>query len=228
MEIQWHPSPNFTVGRGNRNIIGIINHITAGLYPGCLNWMCNITASASAHYLVTKSGEIFQMVKEADTAWHAGIVLNPTWKLYDGTNPNRYTLGIEHECVSGGELTEAQYESTLELHKQLCEKYSIPIDRLHIIGHYETDSVNRKNDPGDKFPWQRLMNDLNKYFQKEEVQDVRYNTIDEIPTYARDYVQKLINEGSLAGDGKNLNITEDMIRGWIINERHLKALGVIK
>lgn len=159
MKIQWSASPNFSSRKG-RTPIAVVDHITAGLMPGTLSWMKNPQAQASAHYLVTKDGEIFQMVKDEDAAWHAGAVANPDWSLYDGTNPNRYTLGIEHECISGGELTEAQYQATLWLHRQLIAKWGIPIDQEHIIGHYRIDSVNRPNDPGPDFPWQRLFVDL--------------------------------------------------------------------
>ncbi len=122
--------------------------------------MQNPVSKASAQYLVTRSGLIFQMVKDEDASFHAGQVNKPNWKLYDGTNPNRYTIGIEHENLGGGELTEAQYQATLWLHKQLIQKYSIPVDGDHIIGHYRIDSVNRPNCPGPKFPWQRLFADL--------------------------------------------------------------------
>jgi len=158
--IEQAPSPNLTRGRSGKKIIAIVLHITAGLYPGCLNWMRNPAAKASAHYLVTKTGGIYQMVKDADTAWHAGFVNRPTWKLYDGTNPNRYTLGIEFECLSGGELTEAQYQAGLWLIQKLAQKHGIPVDEDHIIGHYRIDAVNRPNDPGPQFPWERLMADL--------------------------------------------------------------------
>ncbi len=160
MQIKQKLSPNYTAGRKNKWIIAIVNHITAGLMPGTLSWLMNPAAMASAHYLVTKSGEIYQLVADENTAWHAGAVHNPSWSLYDGTNPNRYTIGIEHECISGGELTEAQYQATLWLHQQLVQKYSISIDTDHIIGHYRIDSVNRPNDPGSLFPWDRLYNDL--------------------------------------------------------------------
>lgn len=160
MNIQWAGSPNFTAGRNGKKIIAIVDHITAGLMPGTLSWMKNPAAKASAHYLVTKKGEIYQLVKDQDTAWHAGIVNKPSWPLYDGTNPNRYTVGIEHECVSGGELTKAQYQATLWLHKQLVQNYGIPATIDHIIGHNRIDSVNRPNDPGPLFPWQRLFADL--------------------------------------------------------------------
>ena len=160
MNIQWAGSPNFTAGRNGKKIIAIVNHITAGLMPGTLSWMRNPAAKASAHYLVTKAGEIYQLVREEDTAWHAGIVNKPNWPLYDGSNPNRYTIGIEHECRSGGELTEAQYHATLWLHKQLIQKYGIPANADYIIGHNRIDAINRPNDPGPLFPWQRLIADL--------------------------------------------------------------------
>lgn len=159
-KVKQAQSPNCSRGRSGKKIIAIVLHITAGLYPGCLSWMRNPAAKASAHYLVTKSGEIYQMVQDADTSWHAGFVNRPTWKLYDGTNPNRCTLGIEFECLSGGELTEAQYQAGLWLIQELAQKYGIPVDEEHIIGHYRIDSVNRPNDPGTQFPWARLFTDL--------------------------------------------------------------------
>lgn len=159
-KIEWVGTPNFRSGRNGRKPLAIVNHITAGSYPGCLSWMQNPASQASAHYLVLRDGRILQLVKDEDTAWHAGIANKPNWKLYDGTNPNAYTIGIEHEGTDG-ELTEAQYQSTLWLHRQLMAKYpAIKPDSDHIIGHYRIDSVNRPNCPGPKFPWAKLLADL--------------------------------------------------------------------
>lgn len=153
-------SPNFRRGRQGYSIIAIVNHITDGLMPGTLNWMLSTESKVSAHYLVTKTGRIIQMVADEDTAYAVGNVNQPTWTLYDGSNPNNYTLSIEHEALSGEGLTEAQYQSTMALHWQLISKWQIPIDRNHIIGHYVLDSINRLNDPGANFPWEQLMADL--------------------------------------------------------------------
>lgn len=157
--IEWQRSPNYHKGRNGKKTIAIVNHITAGAFPGCLSWMQNQKSEASAHYLVTKMGRIINLVKDEDTAWHCGIVKKPKWKLYDGTNPNCYTIGIEHESFGEG-LTEEQYQATLWLHRQLISKWGIPVDRNHIIGHYMIDSINRPNCPGKNFPWDRLINDL--------------------------------------------------------------------
>lgn len=159
MEIKQVASPNFRSGRSGKKIIAIVDHITAGAFPGCLNWLVNPQAQASAHYLVNQAGEIYQLVQDEDTAWHAGIVAKPNWPLYDGSNPNRYTLGIEHEGFDGT-LSEAQYQATLWLHRQLTARWGIPVNRDHIIGHYRIDSVNRPNCPGPNFPWDRLLADL--------------------------------------------------------------------
>lgn len=160
MQIIQKPSPNFKPGRNGKKPIAIVDHITAGLMPGCLSWMCNPAAKASAQYLVTRKGEVYQLVKDEDTAYHAGIVNKPSWPLYDGSNPNYYTIGIEHEGYPTEPLTKAQYQATLWLHRQLIAKWGIPVDRDHIIGHYRIDSVNRPNCPGPLFPWDRLFNDL--------------------------------------------------------------------
>ena len=225
MDIQWMKSPNYKAGRGGRVVKAIVNHITAGDFPGCLYWLCDPKSGSSAHYLITRTGEIWQMVRESDTAWHAGIVNRPTWKLYDGANPNKRTIDIEHECISGGELTELQYQATLQLQRELCAKYGIPIDRNHIIGHYEINPVDRPGCPGKDFPWDRLMKDLQKKEVEEVSQEKRINTLEEVPAYAREFIQQLVDEGSLAGTGSGLNLTEDMIRTWVVWENHLKKAG---
>ena len=52
-----------------------------------------------------------------------------------------------------------------------------------------------------------------------EMVEKRYNTIEEIPDWGKPTIQKLINKGCFA-DINKLNLTEDMIRGWIINDRY--------
>ena len=210
-KIVWKPSPNFTKGRRGRKIIAIVNHITAGNYPGCLSWLQNPKAKASAHYLVTKLGDIYQLVKDEDTAWHAGIVNQPNWPLYDGTNPNHITIGIEHECISGGRLTEMQYQATLWLHKQLCIKHGIPVDNNHIIGHYRTDSVNRPNDPGPDFPWQRLFADL--------------KGSEKVPEWKREIMDKAHDLGLI---DKSMHKPDEPVAKWFVLGVALNLIKIIR
>lgn len=160
IKIETILSPNFRRGRQGYKIIAIVNHITAGLMPATLNWLLNPSSKVSAHYLVTKSGRIIQLVDDEDTAFAVGNVNQPNWPLYNGSNPNNYTISIEHEALAGEGLTDEQYQATLELHGMLISKWKIPVDLDHIIGHSRLDSINRANDPGSGFPWKELLSDL--------------------------------------------------------------------
>jgi hypothetical protein len=161
-DIKWIGSPNFEPGRGGHSIAVIVNHIMCGSEEGTDSWFQNRASKVSAHYGVSRTGEIHQYVRDEDTAWHAGIVKNPSWPLYSqyAGHINQVSIGIEHEGWPGDGLTEAQYQSTLWLHRYLHDKHGILLDRLHIIGHDELDTVTRRDCPGPKFPWSRLMRDL--------------------------------------------------------------------
>jgi N-acetyl-anhydromuramyl-L-alanine amidase AmpD len=127
--------------------------------PGCLEWLQNPESQSSATFIVCRNGDILQLVKMEDKHWANGLVNRPSWSLYDGTNPNNYTISIEHECLAGEELTEAQYQSSLWLHRYIMDKYpAIKVDNDHIIGHYRINLGHAC--PGPNFPWDRLFKDL--------------------------------------------------------------------
>lgn len=129
---RWVPaSPrNYTVGRAGRSVSYVVIHTMQGSYSGSISWFQNPAAQGSAHYNIRSSdGEITQMVDESDTAWHAG-----------NSNINGRSVGIEHEgfvADPGRWNTEQMYASSARLVRMLCDRYRIPIDREHIIGHYQ-------------------------------------------------------------------------------------------
>ena len=55
--------------------------------------------------------------------------------------------------------------------------------------------------------------------KKEEDEEMRYNTVAECPEWARKTIQKLIDKGYLSGDGKSLDMSHDMVRMLVINDR---------
>lgn len=159
------PRGNYKVGRDGYTVKGIVCHITADkIYNNAVNWFCNPQSGVSAHYVIEKNGDIFMCVAPENKAYHAGIVNKSTAKIFfdmDSQNPNLYTIGIE--CVSAGEpLTDVQYQALKDLITKLCQDYNIPCDRYHIIGHYETDSVSRANDPKISYSVDKLVSDLNQ------------------------------------------------------------------
>ncbi|MFF2410966.1 peptidoglycan-binding protein [Streptomyces sp. NPDC058092] len=143
----WVPADahNFAVGR-TAKIDKVIIHVTQGSYAGSISWFQNPTAEVSAHYVVRSSdGQITQMVRDSDTAYHA-------------RSQNSSALGIEHEGFIDDPswFTDTMYRSSAALTKHLCDRYGIPKDRAHIIGHSEAPG-NDHTDPGPYWDWNRYM-----------------------------------------------------------------------
>ncbi|MGW0604874.1 N-acetylmuramoyl-L-alanine amidase [Streptomyces sp. NPDC002640] len=143
----WVPADasNYTVGRSSA-ITHVVVHVTQGSYAGSISWYQNPSSDVSAHYTIRSSdGQVTQSVREKDTAWHA-------------RSGNPYSVGIEHEgYVSDPKwFTDAMYRSSAALTKHLADRYGIPKDRAHIVGHVEVPG-NDHTDPGPYWDWSYYM-----------------------------------------------------------------------
>lgn len=124
-------------------------HVTEGTHEGTAEHFASDATDASAHYEVLKTGRIVQYVEEKDQAFHNGRVHEPTAPLVlerPGVNPNAYSIGIEHEGSGKEAMTPPQLAASLELVRDICTRYHIPMDRRHIVGHREVYSL--KTCPG--------------------------------------------------------------------------------
>lgn len=157
----------------------IVIHVAVATLQGTFNTFNNPTEQKSSHYCVGEAGEIWQFVADEDNAWHAGFIVNPTsalvkMRIGSYPSPNAYTIGIENagEYVgdsSPGEFTAAQYESNGWLVAQLSKKWSIPLDRVHIIGHREIRSD--KTCPGQYVSIDRILAIAQKYLTASQPVD---------------------------------------------------------
>lgn len=131
--LEWYPasSANQLQGRGGGSVKYVLVHVTEGSYWSTLSWFRQANPySASTQYVIRSSdGHIAQMVSEANTAWHAGN------DFY-----SRNSIGIEHEGFVNNPsawFTESMYRSSARLVCAIAKRYSIPVDRQHIIGHFQ-------------------------------------------------------------------------------------------
>jgi hypothetical protein len=151
--IGCHPA-NFRTGRDGLRPKAIVIHIIVGSQQSADNWFNNPAAGVSAHFSVSKGGEVHQYVDTDDTAFHAGVVASPTWigieHRPDGSflNPNLYTIGIEHEGMPEDDWTDAMYDASSRLVRMSADRYVIPLDSNHIIHHREIRAT--KSCPGFK------------------------------------------------------------------------------
>lgn len=109
---QFVYSPNQS-SRSGHEIKGIILHYTrGGDINGTINWFKNRDAKVSAHYVVSRSGKVYQMVKEERSAWHAGSSTTKP-ELNGLIGLNRYTIGIE--ICNWGTLFKATKDEEVKL-----------------------------------------------------------------------------------------------------------------
>ena len=144
----WAPANSGNFAVSNRESTHPINyvviHTTQGSYSGTISWFQNPSSNVSSHYVIRSSdGQVTQMVREKDIAWHAG---NSTY--------NAQSIGIEHEgFVSDPSwYTDAMYRASAALTRNVCLKYGIPMTRSRIIGHVEVPGATH-TDPGPNWNW---------------------------------------------------------------------------
>lgn len=159
MQIKDNLSGNYNAGRP-RGIDRIIIHVTEGGYQSSIDWLKNPNVEASCHYIINASGtEITRLVKDGDTAWHAGNL-----------DMNYRSIGIEHTGYTAvGNFSEGLYRAGAELTAKLCKQYGIPADRQHILAHAEVPYPNNHTDPGPKWDWSKFMSYVKEYYNAGEI-----------------------------------------------------------
>jgi len=106
----------------------------------------------SSHYLVDEEGTVLQLVPEARRAWHAGA---SHWA--GESDINSCSIGIEisnpgHE-FGYADFPPHQIATVIALCKDILGRHKIPTAR--VLAHSDV-APGRKQDPGEKFPWQEL------------------------------------------------------------------------
>jgi N-acetyl-anhydromuramyl-L-alanine amidase AmpD len=189
---EWIPAPHEEFGEGDygnhdlgdrpasQRIRYIVIHDTEGAWEGVLNMVQDPTYVSWNYSLRSTDGHIAQHVKAKDVAWHAG-----NWFV------NATSIGLEHEGFLANPdawYTEAMYRSSARLVRYLSEKYDIPLDRQHILGHDNVPGptagtiATMHTDPGPYWDWAHYFALLGRPF--EATADLRGGLVTIRPDYA--------------------------------------------
>ncbi|QIA08826.1 N-acetylmuramoyl-L-alanine amidase [Draconibacterium halophilum] len=163
----------------------VIHYTAGGSFVSSANWLLRKEARASAHLVIGRKGDIFQLLGLDKISWHAG---RSEWN--GRKNLNNYSIGIELAnygllkkspkgyVTSYGQLidddnvilashksggtelpweryTEEQLSTLEEVCLAIRQKYSIN----EIVGHEDIAPV-RKTDPGPAFPMLEFKNKI--------------------------------------------------------------------
>ena len=176
---------------------------------------------ASAHYFVDEHG-VMQSVRECDTAWHCGA--RAYWHP-ECRNAN--SIGIEmcsRKRADGSYYIKPEtVANAAALAKDIMQRYGIDTD--HVLRHYDVTGKRCPmpwvDDPAQWTAFKDMLTPKNTTtVEEDDDMATRYNTVAELPEWAQEETQKLIDRGALLGDEHgNLDVTMDMLRTMIVCQR---------
>lgn len=145
-------SPNID-DRKNQPVDMLVLHYTdMATVEAAVAHLCNPESRVSAHYVVSETGEVFQLVDEVMRAWHAG---ESYWR--GASNINSRSIGIEianpGHTLGYVPFPAVQMEAVRSLSAEIIARHAIPA--RNVVGHSDVAFL-RKKDPGELFDWSML------------------------------------------------------------------------
>lgn len=186
--------------------------------------------SVCVHAFVQADGTVYQTLPWETIAWHCGGAANDTHIGVEMTEPSAgMTYAEAAKQITG------TYHAAVELFAWLCKIYGLdPLADGVIIGHAEGHRRGVASNHADpEYLWnaygmgftmdgfrQDVYAEMHKNDEEDDEDMIRYNTIEEVPSWAREEAQRLIDRGALQGgtDGR-LDLSEDMLRTMIVCQR---------
>lgn len=125
----------------------ILHHTAQDSLEQTLKTFTVTRTQVSAHYVISRTGKVVQMVNDYLRSNHAGL-----GKWGNDTDLNSSSIGIELDNNGNEPYSDAQMRSLVEVLAVLKKRYNIPT--ANFIGHSDI-APKRKQDPNN-FPWKVL------------------------------------------------------------------------
>lgn len=188
--------------------------------------------SVCVHAFVQRDGTVYQTMPWTVQAWHCGGSANSTHIGVEMTEPASIAYtghGAEWRDLDTA-ATETHirgtYAAAVELFAQLCAQFGLdPLADGVIISHSEgrmRGVASAHADPEHLWkPFGLTMygfrrdvyNAMNGIDNDEEEDVMRYNSISEVPEWARGTIKEMMDEGLISGTGGgNLDLSDDVLR----------------
>lgn len=197
------------------------------------------TARYFAHAVLQADGTVYQTMPWDYLCYHVGAA-NAYSIGVEMTEPDciRYTGGATFVCSDRARAlaqVTGTYNTAVALFAWLCQRFGLDPNK-DIISHAEASAMGIGTNHADpEHLWRQLgmgytmdgfrrdVAEAMKNGAREEALDMpRYDSVAEMPQWARAGVQRLIDRGVLSGVGNGkLDLSLDMIRTMIVCQRML-------
>lgn len=150
MKIIQKPSPNFDDRKDQAVSIIVLHYTGMETARAALDRLTDKDSKVSSHYTVDEDGTIYVHVDEEKRAWHAGLSY---WRGM--RDINAASIGIEI-VNPGHDLGYRDFpEEQITAVENLCRDIMPRHDIEFVLAHSDI-APDRKQDPGELFPWKRL------------------------------------------------------------------------
>ena len=185
--------------------------------------------SVCVHAFIQADGTVYQTLPWEMRGWHCGGAANNTHIGVEMTEP---AAGVPY--AEAAEQITGTYRTAVALFAQLCEQYALdPLQDGVILGHAEGHRRGVASNHADPtYLWdtygmgytmdgfRRAVADAMAGTQEENEDMTRFNTVAEMPAWAQEEAQRLIDRGALKGDADGrLDLSEDMLRTLLVCQR---------
>ncbi len=146
------PSPNHGERVGGPPDALVLHYTGMSRCDDAIDRLCDPAAEVSAHYVVEESGRIWQLAPESRRAWHAG---RSRWGQDSDLNSRSIGVEICNPGRDGGlpPYPRRQIDRVVALVSDILARRDICPTR--VLAHSDI-APDRKDDPGERFPWTRL------------------------------------------------------------------------
>lgn len=202
--------------------------------------------SVCVHAFVQRDGTVYQTLPWTVQAWHCGGAANATHIGIEMTEPASIVYtghGADWRDLDAA-ATETHikgtYAAAVELFAQLCTQFDLdPLADGVIISHSEgrmRGVASAHADPehlwkpfgltmyGFRQDVYNAMHGIANNDNDEEEDVMRYNSLEEVPDWARGTIKEMMDEGLISGTGGgNLDLSPDMLRMFYVMKRMTDA-----
>jgi N-acetylmuramoyl-L-alanine amidase len=163
MQIQRLLTTNFEDRETPKKLIVI--HWTVGSFSSAIDHFMNPASKVSAHYLISVTGTIVQMVEEKYIAWHCNPSNTRNLKTYYPVvymGLNYLSIGIELEGPPSYRNLSGWQDIQIETCAELCRDIETRNAGILLTDHSTIDNglgkIDVKKATGiDVFPWEKLL-----------------------------------------------------------------------
>ena len=127
----WRGSPNGDARPAGVTPTLVVLHATGADFDAAMQRLRDPASHTAYHYLISRSGAVYQLVQEENRAWHAGAAV---WQGRSGVDDYSLAVGLVNRNDGQDPFPAAQLAAAVTLVRYLADKYGLALPNVVTAG----------------------------------------------------------------------------------------------